>query len=143
VFRIVPLFTIPIALGICAAQQPTVWEVPPDARRLKNRVSLTGEALPAVARLYDEKCVACHGVKGASNGPAAPSLSTAPANFTNAKAMGKTKDGELFWKIAKGRSPMPGYETELPEADRWQLVNYVRYLTRRSEYGYLGVTRTR
>jgi mono/diheme cytochrome c family protein len=134
---------IPLALTISTAQQPTVWAVPPEAKKLKNPASLTGEQVAGLAELYNEKCVACHGVKGASNGPAAATLSKAPANFTNSKAMGKAKDGELFWKISKGRSPMPGYEAELSETARWQLVNYVRYLTRRSEYGYLGVTRSR
>jgi mono/diheme cytochrome c family protein len=129
-----PIFTILVSLKVGAAQQPTVWDAPPAAKKMKNRVSLTGEKVEAVAKLYDRKCAACHGAKGASNGPAAASLAEAPANFTNAKAMAKVKDGELFWKITTGRSPMPGYGAELPETDRWQLVNYVRDLTRRSEY---------
>ena len=80
--------------------------------------------------------------KGNSNGPGAASLSKEPADFTNVKTMQKIKDGELFWKISTGRAPMPSYATELSETDRWQMVNYVRYLTQRSEYRYLGVRRT-
>jgi mono/diheme cytochrome c family protein len=111
--------------------------------KMKNPVAFTGEKLDAVAKVFDEKCVVCHGEKGASNGPEASSLPKEPANFTNIKVMAKAKDGELFWKISKGRSPMPGYEAELSETERWQLVNYVRVLTRRSQYRYLGVRRNR
>jgi len=59
-------------------------------------VSLTGEKLSAIAKLYDEKCASCHGDQGASNGPAAKALSKEPANFTDSKAMERTKDGALL-----------------------------------------------
>ena len=133
------LFIIPIAVSICLAQQqPTAWDAPPEAKKLKNKVSLTGEKIDGVAMIYREKCVSCHGESGKSNVPASTTLAIEPADLTNAKVMNKIKDGELFWKISKGRPPMPGFEAGLSETDRWQLVNYVRYLTKVSEYRYLG-----
>jgi mono/diheme cytochrome c family protein len=110
---------------------------------MKNPVSLTGEKLEAIAKVYQERCASCHGEKGASNGPAAMALPADPANFTDSKVMAKTTDGELFWKIGKGRAPMPGFEADLSETSRWQLVRYIRYLTGRSQYRYLGVKRAR
>src|SRR5271165_667967 len=98
----ISLLIIPIALTICLAQQTTEWNAPPEAKKLKNKVSLVGEKIDGVARIYREKCVSCHGETGKSNGPA--------ADLTNNKVMGKIKDGELFWKIGKGRAPMPGFE---------------------------------
>jgi mono/diheme cytochrome c family protein len=135
VYRI-SLLLISIALTICHAQQTTMWDAPPEAKKLKNRVSLPGEKIDGVAHLYREKCVSCHGLSGKSNGTSM--LSTQPADFTDIKVMNKMKDGEVFWKISKGRPPMPGFEAGLSETDRWQLVNYVRYLTKVSEYRYLG-----
>jgi hypothetical protein len=72
------------------AAQPitTVRVVPGSAKKLKNPVPFTGEKLDAAAKLYDLNCVACHGEL--------------------VKMMAKIKDGELFWKITKGRSPMVG-----------------------------------
>lgn len=140
--RNLPWLIIPIALTICLAQQPGAWDAPPEAKKLKNKVSLTGEKMDAVGKLYNEKCASCHGVKGNSNGPDSASLTKEPADFTNVKVMRKLKDGELFWKISTGHSPMPAYGTEMPETDRWQLVNYVRYLSERSQYRYLGYRRT-
>jgi len=131
------LSIVPFALLLCLARQ-TTWDAPPEARKLKNKVSLTGEKIDGIARIYREKCVACHGESGKSNGSPSTTLSTEPADLTNAKVMNKIKDGELFWKISKGRAPMPGFEAELSETDRWQMVNYVRYLTKVSEYRYLG-----
>jgi hypothetical protein len=132
----ISLLLILIALTICHAQQTTVWDAPPEAKKLKNRVSLTGERMDGVAHLYREKCVSCHGPSGKSNGTSM--VTTQPADLTESKVMNKMKDREMFWKISKGRPPMPGFEPELSETDRWQLVNYVRYLTKVSEYQYLG-----
>ena len=39
----------------------------------------------------------------------------------------KQSDGVIYWKIANGRSPMPGYGSLTP-TQRWDLVNYVRTL---------------
>jgi mono/diheme cytochrome c family protein len=135
---------IPFALAIGLAQEAAPWDAPPEAKKLKNKVALIGEKMGAVRKLYVEKCVACHGITGNSDGPAvkAMPLPKEPANFTNSKVMNKAKDGELFWKISTGRAPMPGFEKELSDTDRWQLVNYVRYLTERSQYHYLGYRRT-
>ena len=141
-YRNLPLLIIPIALAVGVAQQTGVWEAPPEAKKLKNKVSLTGEKVDGVAKVYREKCVACHGALGNSHGPESTMISKEPADFTQVKMMSKIKDGELFWKISNGRAPMPGYQTELSETDRWQLVNYVRYLAKLSEYHYLGNRRT-
>jgi len=39
-------------------------------------------------------------------------------------------DGAFFWKISVGNKPMPGYKTRLSETDRWNVVNYVRTLSK-------------
>jgi len=54
--KVLCLLVIPIELAICSAQQPTVWDVPAAAKKMKNPVSFTGEKLSAIAKLYDEKC---------------------------------------------------------------------------------------
>jgi mono/diheme cytochrome c family protein len=37
-------------------------------------------------------------------------------------------DGELFWKMSKGRGVMPAWEDQFSETQRWELVNYLRTL---------------
>jgi len=39
-------------------------------------------------------------------------------------------DGEFFWKITKGKKPMPSYEARLTPNDRWNVINYVRSLAK-------------
>jgi mono/diheme cytochrome c family protein len=118
------------------AKQP--WYAPKQAKELKNPVAVTSQALKSAGALYQQNCVICHGKTGASNGPAAGSLPQKPANFTDEKVMRTTTDGELFWKITTGRAPMPSWEDRLSEAERWQLVNYLRMLAMRAQYRYLG-----
>jgi mono/diheme cytochrome c family protein len=125
-----------------AAQDADPWTAPPEARKLKNRVPMTGEGLTAIAPVYERNCAKCHGVNGAANGSQAPLLSAEPANFTDIKMLKTATDGELLWKITQGRDPMPAF-SQLPETERWQLVNYVRDLARHSQYRYLGVKRSR
>jgi len=38
-------------------------------------------------------------------------------------------DGDLFWKIGKGKGAMPGFKKILSDPDRWNLVNYIRTFT--------------
>ncbi len=37
-------------------------------------------------------------------------------------------DGELFWKISEGRSPMLSWKGSLTETQRWELVDYIKTL---------------
>jgi hypothetical protein len=40
-------------------------------------------------------------------------------------------DGEHFWKITKGKDPMPSYEKELAVEERWHVINYINTFTKR------------
>jgi mono/diheme cytochrome c family protein len=103
----------------------TPWVAPDDAKKVKNPVKPTPEGLASAAHLYKLNCAGCHGAKGDGKGAAAEALPRKPANFTDAKMMGETTDGELFWKMSTGRPPMPTWQT-LSETQRWELVNYLR-----------------
>jgi mono/diheme cytochrome c family protein len=46
--------------------------------------------------------------------------------------MSRLPDGEIFWKISKGRKPMPTFEQQLSRRERWDLVSYVRTLVRQA-----------
>jgi mono/diheme cytochrome c family protein len=39
----------------------------------------------------------------------------------------------LFYKISEGNSPMPPYKASLTEAQRWDLVDYIRTLAKKSK----------
>lgn len=121
-----------------AQQVKQPWRAPESAANMKNPVKSSPAGLKDAEHLYQQNCVICHGKTGASNGPAAGSLPQEPANFTDAQMMKKATDGELFWKMTTGRAPMPSWEDHLSETQRWELVNYLRELTKKGQYKYLG-----
>jgi mono/diheme cytochrome c family protein len=73
-----------------------------------------------------EKCTICHGLKGDGRGEMGTTLDPHPSDFTDRHMMKEMTDGEIFWKITTGKGPMPSYQKELTENERWDLVNYIR-----------------
>ena len=78
---------------------------------------------------YDRYCSTCHGDKGMGDGPVSaagaikgPFQGVLPMIVANARS-----DGHVYTTIRYGRRRMPGYK-RIPSNDRWDIVNYVRYL---------------
>jgi mono/diheme cytochrome c family protein len=108
--------------------------MPPPAKDTPNPVTPTAQNLAAAEAIYADRCARCHGERGAGDGPDASLYKPLPASLTDEQTR-QTTDGELFWKISKGRRPMPGYESELAPEQRWQLVNLLRTFAANSAAG--------
>lgn len=106
------------------------WRVPSAAKKLQNPYPATEEAVDDGMFNYMKHCQSCHGKDGDGNGPRAANLSVKPSNFTDAQRMGERTDGELFWQITQGRSPMPPFQGKLTDQERWELVDYLRSLSK-------------
>jgi len=104
------------------------WNVPPDAKQMKNPVALNTATLDSTRVLYRNDCAKCHGINGDGKKPPGSmySYSTKPTNFTDAKIVDAMSDGEIFWKISNGRKPMPSFKIRLTDEQRWELVNLIR-----------------
>lgn len=78
-------------------------------------------------RQYAINCLVCHGERGMGDGPVVKlGLPVLPIGAgTNAAA--KFNDGVIFGIIRNGRGLMPPYN-RIEEADRWDLINYLRAL---------------
>ena len=107
------------------------WIAPTWADTIKNPFKGNLKSLDDGKKLYVKNCVVCHGDKGKGDGIAAAGLNPKPADHSSEKIQ-KQSDGVIYWKIANGRSPMPGYAALTP-AQRWSLVNYVRTLKGKSK----------
>lgn len=103
-----------------------VWPVPAYASRKKNPIPASSAAIDAGSKLFVISCAPCHGAQGRGDGPAAAALNPRPANLS-LPAMWQNTDGDLFYKLTTGKTPMPAFDV-LSETDRWDLVNFVRTL---------------
>lgn len=128
---------VPVAAGIIClastvvaqAPSPDVWQAPAEATQLQNPLKGDGGTVPRGLKLFQRYCVPCHGLEGAADGKLAQRLAYKPANLT-LEQMGQLSDGEIFWKVSKGRKPMPAFEQVLSQRERWDLVSYVRTLVK-------------
>lgn len=132
---ILTLFAILVGGGLTAINAARNWRATAAAKKLKNPVPSTADAIAAGKQAYGQHCRSCHGQKGDGRGEKAAELSVAPGDFTDAPAMRRRTDGELFWQITRGRLPMPAFEDKLSDLERWQLVDYIRTFADKSPTG--------
>ncbi|MEE8433147.1 MAG: ethylbenzene dehydrogenase-related protein [bacterium] len=85
--------------------------------------------------IYFDRCVYCHGVEGAGDGPAADFLDPRPRDFTVGMFKLRTTlsgelptDNDLFKAVSKGLSgtAMPRWELTLSEAERWKVIFFIK-----------------
>jgi hypothetical protein len=82
---------------------------------------------------FDIYCSPCHDKSGSGDGMvkkraiAAGATAFQPPSFHQAR-LRQIPDGQLFATISNGKGNMPPYAFQLPPADRWAIVAYVRAL---------------
>jgi mono/diheme cytochrome c family protein len=135
---ILALIVILAAGALSAINASRNWRATAAAKRLKNPIPATADAIAAGKQAYAEHCRNCHGEKGDGRGEKAAELSVAPGDFTDAAAMRRRTDGELFWQITRGRLPMPAFEDKLSDEERWQLVDYIRTFAEKPSANAVG-----
>ncbi len=97
------------------------WLVPADKQSIENPSDYNLENVKKGKDLYMTNCKSCHGDAGKNNSLALVPLPPDIASET----MQANSEGSLFYKLSNGKGLMPAFETTLPEADRWLLVNYI------------------
>jgi mono/diheme cytochrome c family protein len=111
--------------AIAFAQEATPldphWTVPEKAAQRSNPLREKPELAAGGRKIFDRNCVQCHGDEKHERKNNAPDLASALVQ--------QESDGALFWRISSGnaRKGMPAFSS-LPEAQRWQLVLYIRSL---------------
>ena len=111
--------------GLLLGQSSSDWKAPPSAMNRPNPVPVNANAIALGQKLYVGNCMTCHGSSGKGDGPGAAALEKRPADLAARVKAGAT-DGELFWKISEGRSPMISWRGQLSDTQRWELVNYIK-----------------
>src|SRR5262245_11618434 len=120
----------PALVVLSEAQSKGKWSAPAAEAQKKSPVAANESSLAAGQKIYSKTCAMCHGKTGDADGPAVIELNIHPAKLSDPQ-VAKESDGALFWKITTGKKPMPSYGKRVSETDRWNLVNYVRTLSKR------------
>jgi mono/diheme cytochrome c family protein len=110
----------PQAKLVGAPTYSELQKAPKKASVRQNPLEKDSGAVPAGAKLFVLHCAECHGPM-AQGGKKAPSLL--------ADEVQHASPGTLFWLLTNGvvRRGMPVW-SKLPEAQRWQLVAYIKAL---------------
>jgi len=95
-------------------------KAPEKARAKKNPLENDPEAVVAGRILFEQHCAECHG-ETAEGSRKAPSL--------RAPEVQNVEPGAIFWLLTNGvsRRGMPVW-SKLPEAQRWQIVKFLKSL---------------
>ena len=101
-----------------------------DADKLVNPVIADTTALRNGANAYATYCTPCHGADGAGGGAVAKHLPIPPADLTRADLLSARSDGAIYHTIRHGNVIMPGYAYALSPEKAWDVVHYVRTLTK-------------
>ena len=109
--------------------QNKIFTAPKEADAIKNPLAGNTETLKYAKVIYTTYCSPCHGDKGKGDGVAASGLAKKPADHSS-DLVQKQTDGALFWEMTEGNNPMPAYKTTLTDNQRWELVNYIRTLSK-------------
>jgi mono/diheme cytochrome c family protein len=110
---------------IVYAQHNIQWNAPNSAKEKKNLYSPDPSSQARGQKTYKTECLSCHGKEGKGDGSSAMKIKKIVADLSSENVQKQT-DGELFWKISEGRSPMPLARNTLTDDQRWDIINYIR-----------------
>jgi cytochrome c oxidase cbb3-type subunit II len=113
-------------------------EEAPNLAQIDRSYWLSGNPLPVTEgnllrgkRVFLDRCVGCHGVKGDGKGPGASFMAPSPADFTDkddACCGGDTGPGDFYYRILRGwpGTAMENFGERLSVDDIWRVVLFVK-----------------
>jgi mono/diheme cytochrome c family protein len=126
-----PVFTVAQQVGFV---DNTTWKDDPyntgkegSAFVEVNPVPVTAELLRRGQDRYQIFCLPCHGAQADGNGITKKLGMSTVANLQDQRII-KMNDGEIFNTITYGKSTMMPYGGNVPVADRWAIIAYIRAL---------------
>ena len=122
-------FALALIVSSIVQAQDEKWTAPEEADALVNPFSGDSKALTKGKKIYFQICAACHGRTGIGDGSTGNTLKKKPADHTSALVQAQS-DGVLFWKISNGKGDMPNYSQLLSKTQRWQVIEYIRFLNK-------------
>ena len=112
------------SVPIDGGEAPVSNVIDAESSGIPNPVKADLSSLENGRNQYDTYCATCHGATGMAEGPVSKVFLGVLPLVGVVKAR---TDGHIYTTIRYGRRRMPGYG-RIPAQDRWDIVNYVRYL---------------
>jgi mono/diheme cytochrome c family protein len=104
-------------------------EIPAAERNRRNPIPASAESIESGENLYASQCAMCHGARGDGKGDLAGRLKVKIPDFTDPAVQKQRTDGEYLYITLKGHEPMPA-ETRLEPRELWDIINYIRTMSR-------------
>jgi mono/diheme cytochrome c family protein len=106
--------------------------IPGDEAKRENPVKPTEASIADGKKLYGYQCAMCHGAKGDGKGDLVETMKLKTKDWTTTDALKEYSDGALNYIIDKGKGQMPAQEGRMNPHQRWDLINYIRSLAKKS-----------
>ena len=98
-------------------------------RHVRSLPSIPWQQVKDGQDIYDELCIACHGIYGRGDGTLASSLPFPPRDLNTPPYQSQVSDEALMRIIAEGKGAMPGASEVLTDKDIRAVVAFVRLLS--------------
>jgi mono/diheme cytochrome c family protein len=102
-----------------------------DAAKKDNPVKSSPTSLASGKKKYGQDCAMCHGKEGAGDGDLAEDMKLKLKDLRDADALKGLNDGDIYNLINNGKGKMMGEEGRLKPDEIWDVVNFVRSLSKK------------
>lgn len=106
----------------CFSFAQNAWEVPKAEKEKISHFTFDDDFINEGELIYENSCMSCHGNPTQTNFTI---MVPSPGDVAS-ESYQKQSDGELYYKILKGRGLMPQFEDVLSSEEIWNLVAYIR-----------------
>jgi mono/diheme cytochrome c family protein len=103
----------------------------PAATKQVNPVKPTPNSLAIGKKVYTSDCAMCHGKEGAGGGELAVTMNLKLRDYRDPASLKDMTDGEIYAIIANGKGQMTGEAGRMKPAQMWDVVNYIRSLSKK------------
>ena len=116
-----------------AQEPPAEWKIPPEEAKRENPVKTSEASTSSGKRTYKIDCEMCHGEKADGKAELAESMELKLRDLRDPATLKDYTDGGLAYLIQKGKGKMPGEEGRLKGNQVWDLVNFLRSISKKEE----------
>jgi len=115
-------FSLVLILFFATNASAQEWNVPSTAKNKNNPYDYSKLNISKGKKVYQVNCKSCHG-DPTKNNPLA--LNPAPTDLGSINFLNQS-DGEIYYKVKKGKGAMPTFNKTLNDEAKWMVINYLR-----------------